>query len=135
MLCFSWRFHIWSLLYGKVFYLLNYLFLVFSVWFLRQIFPKPLCEKCPNTEIFLVRIFPHLHWIRRDTKYWSGGLTYNLLAEVISKNLFLWIFMMIMYQPENSFKDVIELFGQVILTKYRLHRVATKFRYYPGNNR
>ena len=25
-------------------------------------------EKCPNTEFFLVRIFPHLDWIRRDTK-------------------------------------------------------------------
>ena len=40
-----------------------------------------------------------------------------------------------MYQPENSFKDVIELFDQVILTKYLLERVATKFRIYPGNNR
>ena len=28
----------------------------------------PLREKCPNTEFFLVRIFPHLDWIRRDTK-------------------------------------------------------------------
>ena len=28
-------------------------------------------EKCPNTEFFLVRIFPHLDWIRRDTKYLS----------------------------------------------------------------
>ena len=26
-----------------------------------------LCEKCPNTEAFLVRIFPHSDWIRRDT--------------------------------------------------------------------
>ena len=26
-----------------------------------------LCEKCPNTEFFLVCIFPHLDWIRRDT--------------------------------------------------------------------
>ena len=25
--------------------------------------------KCPNTEFFLVLIFPHLDWIRRDTKY------------------------------------------------------------------
>ena len=30
-----------------------------------------LCEICPNTEIFLVRIFPHSNWIRRDTKYLS----------------------------------------------------------------
>ena len=28
-------------------------------------------EKCPNTEFFLVRIFPHSDWIRRDTKYLS----------------------------------------------------------------
>ena len=26
-------------------------------------------EKCPNTEFFLVLIFPHLDWIRRDTEY------------------------------------------------------------------
>ena len=26
---------------------------------------------CPNTEFFLVRIFPHSDWIRRDTKYLS----------------------------------------------------------------
>ena len=24
-------------------------------------------EKCPNTELFLARIFPHLAWTRRDT--------------------------------------------------------------------
>ena len=27
---------------------------------------RPLREKCPNTELFLVRIFPHSDWIRRD---------------------------------------------------------------------
>ena len=26
-------------------------------------------EKCPNTELFLVRIFPHSEWIQRDRKY------------------------------------------------------------------
>ena len=26
-------------------------------------------EKCPNSEFFLVRIFLHLGWIRRDTPY------------------------------------------------------------------
>ena len=30
-----------------------------------------LCEMCPNTEFFLVRIFPHSDWIWRDTKYLS----------------------------------------------------------------
>ena len=28
-------------------------------------------EMCPNTEFFLVRIFPHSDWIRRDTSYLS----------------------------------------------------------------
>ena len=28
-------------------------------------------EKCPNAEVFLVRIFPHLGWMRRDTSYLS----------------------------------------------------------------
>ena len=28
-------------------------------------------EKCPNMEFFLVRIFPHSDWIRRDTMYLS----------------------------------------------------------------
>ena len=28
-------------------------------------------EKCPNTEVFLGRIFPHLDWIRRNTSYLS----------------------------------------------------------------
>ena len=26
-------------------------------------------EKCPNTEFFLARIFPHSDWIRRNTSY------------------------------------------------------------------
>ena len=30
-----------------------------------------LYEMCPNTELFLVRNFPHSDWIRRDTKYIS----------------------------------------------------------------
>ena len=34
-------------------------------------FSTPLREKCSNTEFALVRIFPHLDWIRRDTEYLS----------------------------------------------------------------
>ena len=34
-------------------------------------FNYPLCEICQNTEFLLVRIFPHLGWIRRDTKHLS----------------------------------------------------------------
>ena len=29
-------------------------------------------ENCPNTEVFLVRIFPNSDWIRRDTEYLSA---------------------------------------------------------------
>ena len=29
------------------------------------------CERCPNKEFFLVRIFPHSDWIWRDTEYLS----------------------------------------------------------------
>ena len=30
-----------------------------------------LCEMCPNTEFFLVSVFQHSDWIRRDTLYLS----------------------------------------------------------------
>ena len=32
---------------------------------------KALREKCPNTEFYLLHIFPHLDWIRTDTSYFS----------------------------------------------------------------
>ena len=31
----------------------------------------PLHEKCTNTEFYLVRIFPHSDWLRRNTEYLS----------------------------------------------------------------
>ena len=34
-------------------------------------FLSTLYEMCPNTEFFLVRLFPHSDWLRRDTKYLS----------------------------------------------------------------
>ena len=41
-------------------------------------FDPTLCENCPNMEFFLVRIFPHSDWIRRDTllikAYWSTNM-------------------------------------------------------------
>ena len=44
-------------------------------WYLLSVILKlslyTLCEKCPNTEFFLVRIFLHWDWIRRDTPYLS----------------------------------------------------------------
>ena len=36
------------------------------MWLIRL---RPLRVKCPNTELFLVRIFLYSDWIRRDTKY------------------------------------------------------------------
>ena len=38
-----------------------------------------LCKKCPNTEYFLVRIFPHSDWIQRDTsgKYGPENTPYS----------------------------------------------------------
>ena len=32
---------------------------------------RSLREMCPNTEFFLVRIFPYSNWILRDTSYLS----------------------------------------------------------------
>ena len=34
-----------------------------------QLWRHALREKCPNTEFFQVCIFPHSHWIRKDTPY------------------------------------------------------------------
>ena len=36
-----------------------------------QLIILTLREKYPNTELFLVHIFPHSDWMRRDTKYRS----------------------------------------------------------------
>ena len=38
--------------------------------FLRPL-EHTLCEKCPNTEFFLFRIFPYSNWIWRDTPHFS----------------------------------------------------------------
>ena len=46
---------------------------VFSFHTLRNV---TLREKCLNTEFFLVRIFPHLDWIRRDTRSVTLHLLY-----------------------------------------------------------
>ena len=44
-------------------------------WLIKEKFNQAHCytqrEKCLNTEFFLVRIFPHSDWMRRDTKYLS----------------------------------------------------------------
>ena len=56
-------------------------------------------EKCPNTEFFLVRIFPHFDWIRRDTPVWIREntdqkklLIWALFTQWLSHyNVLLWI--------------------------------------------
>ena len=47
-----------------------------------QCLKTSLREKCPNTEFFLVRIFPHSDWIRRDTP----------VQAVVDFNSFSWMF-------------------------------------------
>ena len=47
----------------------SFFFFVFSR--IRTECGKILREKCPNTELFLVRIYPYLDWIRRYTEYLS----------------------------------------------------------------
>ena len=39
--------------------------------FINVVIVRALCEKCPNTEFFQVRIFPHLDWMQRDAPYLS----------------------------------------------------------------
>ena len=46
-----------------------FFFFFSSVYFSTYLQEPILREKCPNTELFLVRISPHSDWIRRDTKY------------------------------------------------------------------
>ena len=47
----------------------SFFFFVFSR--IRTECGKILREKCPNTELFLVRIYTYLDWIRRYTEYLS----------------------------------------------------------------
>ena len=50
----------------------------YSLW-------SALSEKCPNMELFLVRIFPHSDWIWRDTKY-----SVRMRENADQKNLRVW---------------------------------------------
>ena len=50
---------------------LNSLDFIHKIWLRSLNFSQKLREKCPNTEFFLIRIFPHLDWIRRDNPYLS----------------------------------------------------------------
>ena len=44
-----------------------------SAYFIFSICYKALREKCPDTEFFLVRIFLHWDWIRRDMEFLSAS--------------------------------------------------------------
>ena len=124
VLCFLWSFHIRNLLYGKVFYLQSYVFIIFSVWFLLKIH----CTQ--KMKFFIQDFFSKCDQIRSLLRIWSHLLKKSLMENLtFCKRYFQNALIMIMYQSENPFKDVIELFGQVILTKYPLQMVATKFRY------
>ena len=48
----------------------NYIYISTRILGIRSL-TLTLREKYPNTEFFLVRIFPHSDWIRRDTPYLS----------------------------------------------------------------
>ena len=75
--CFLWSFHIRNLPYGKVFYLLNYGFIIFSVWFLLKIhctqkvrfFIKDSFSKCDQINRKL-RIFPKCAY-NRHVSIWK----------------------------------------------------------------
>ena len=43
-------------------------------WFQVEKQKESLHEKCPNTEVFLVRILSHSDWIRRDTEWMTQSL-------------------------------------------------------------
>ena len=43
----------------------HYLIYEYNFTFLPFYMTHTLCKMCPNTEIFLICIFPHLDWIRR----------------------------------------------------------------------
>ena len=47
-----------------------------------------LLEKCPNTELFLVRIFPHLERIRRDCRYGKIRTRNNSVFGHFSRSVF-----------------------------------------------
>ena len=50
-------------------------------------------EKCPNTELFLVRIFPHSDWIERDISPYSVRMREN----TDQKKLRIWTFFTMSY--------------------------------------
>ena len=74
------------------FYSSHIILLIFPPQKLMKIFiychNLPLCEKCPNTEFFLVHIFPHSDRIRRDTLYLSVSV--RIREKTDQKKLRIW---------------------------------------------
>ena len=71
----QWRTHNWQLAIFLDFWVFikssTFELNRFCYFFLKKFFWNALHEKCPNTKFFLVRIFPHSDWIRKDTSYLS----------------------------------------------------------------
>ena len=57
-------------------------------------------EKCPNTEFFLVRIFPHSDWIRRD-----------IFFEFFIKDVFVFVWPIISSNMNNDVVRLLFTFG------------------------
>ena len=62
-------FYIFQIYYADSLWKYSFVFLITSLH--TNTHTNALRGKCPNTELFLVGIFPHLDWILRDTKYLS----------------------------------------------------------------
>ena len=81
-------------------------------------------EKCPNTEFFLVRNFPHSDWIRRDMEYletpylgifqavWSR---YNKTDMIMKTHKLLWNFLI--SNPKSGVFGMLCDLGPLVLLK------------------
>ena len=85
----------WSLerfIYLKIYTLYIYigLFYLFeNIYIPYMAFWHSLCEKCPNTVFSLVRTFPYMDWIRRDTEYLSPS-SVRIRENTDQKKLRIW---------------------------------------------
>ena len=75
--------HLWSLLLYWFSCLSKLWFNIIVTGLRKTLFKQlnrddTLCEKCTNTEVFLVRIFPHSDWIRRFTTFITNTRKYGL---------------------------------------------------------
>ena len=64
--------------------------LLLNVWFSGSSLGSLLCEKCPNTEFFLVRIFLHLNWIRNGDLLRKSPHSVRIRENTDHKKLRIW---------------------------------------------